>query len=257
MTVPTNETAAPTRRTFLESVFGRDKAQAVKSDLSTAQVALDELGVARKELGETAKEQVVLEIAAPSETPAETPAPAQEQEAGEQPPEALAVASAITEIIMGAAAQDSTVLTSADRMAEVIAGAIRPSESSEEAAPGESTPPSDEEKPEMKALVKSWQAQQDFIMSATKDMGEIADAFNTQQSEIAALKSLVAKLPDIEKELAELRSQVGGRPRIASQASETVLDPTSKQAQAMEKSIREGTEGESKFFSIPVKNTPK
>lgn len=251
MTAPINDTAAPTptRRGFLESIFGKDKAQAVKSDLDTAQLALDGLGVARKE-------QVVLEIAAPSETPAETPAPAPTEEAGEQPPEAMAVASAITEIIMGAAAQDSTVLTSPDRMAEVIAGAIRPSEASEEAPPGE-MPMDDEEKPEMKSLIKSNQDQANFIMQATKDMGEIADAFNAQQSEITRLKSLASKLPDIEKELADLRALVGGRPRIASQASETVLDPTSQQAKAMEKSIREGTEGESKFFSIPVKNTPK
>lgn len=247
MTVP-SDTAAPTRHNWLDRVLGANKAQAVKQDVLEAQAALDGIGVQRKE-------QVVLEIAAPAEAPAasETPAPVEE---GEAPPEAMAVAAAITEIIMGAAQADQTVLTSADRMAEVIAGAIQPKAAEEEAVPP--TPPEgEEEKPEMKALVKAYTAQQDFIASATKDMGDMAQEVIALRAAVEGYKGLSEKMDRIIAELDAVKNAQAGKPRIASQAAETILDPSSEGAKAMAKSIKEGTEGESKFFSIPVKNTPK
>lgn len=229
MTVP-SDTAAPTRHNWLDRVLGANKAQAVKQDVLEAQAALDGIGVQRKE-------QVVLEIAAPAEKPAasETPAPVEE---GEAPPEAAAVGMAIAEIIMGAAQADQTVLTSPERMAEVIAGAIQPKAAEEEPVPP-APPEGEEEKPEMKALVKAYIAQQDFITASTKDMGDLAQEVIALRSAVEGYKGLSEKMDRIIAELDAVKNAQAGRPRQASQATETILSPESAQGKALQNQIKE------------------
>lgn len=256
------------RTSFLDRLLGKSNAEDLRADLQKAATLLDQAGLERKEItSQDATATDTTEVA-----PAQSP---------ETDPVKEAAAKLAQQIFDGLGG-DLTQLT-VEKLAAVIAAALQPAvEDPQEEMPMQ-TPP--EQDPAAKAagdMVKcpacgemtpadkgvcekcgaplsGSKALGDLITQMISDQGQIAKSYGEMKNDIAAVKALAPVIEKLVNEVEAIRSQLDQRPRSASAADETALDPNNDAIKALKESIEKGVDGggEQNFLGVPVRQMPK
>lgn len=224
------------RRGFLEKLLG-PLAGKTREELREAESLLDGAGIARKAEGET-------------EPPANPPPPPAPEEMHDDPGDMLAkVSSKVAADLMVSLRDKLGNVTEEELSAAIYTALEAPADDPE--GEGEVTPPEEEQIMDSKSLAPEEQkAYADSFASMVKDMSDTARyvqtmaeaqkaTADTQKSILDAVNSLVGRMDAIEQ-------KVNDRPRSASQAAETLIDPTSDAAKALQDAIKKTQAGSDK-----------
>lgn len=238
------------RRGWLAGLIGMGKAEELRADLTTAEIALDGAGIARKAEGEEEEKP-----------PAEAPPPEQEQPMPEpEPDDMMAKLSAkIAESLMVALGEKLEGRVSEQDMTAAVYSALETPPDDPEAE-GEVTPPEEEQIMESKNQkpldTEEAKAYAESFASMVKDMRDTAAYVQTmsegQKQTADVQKSILDAVGALLKQVQTLEDKVNGRPRSASQAAETIVDPTSEAGKALEATIKKGTQNTRVWGGIPL-----
>lgn len=235
------------RRGWLSGLIGIGKADELRADLTQAELALDGAGVARKAAGDD------------ENLPPETPAADTEQPAPE-PDDMIAKLSAkIASSLMISLGEKLEGRISEQDMTAAVYSALEAPPNDPEGE-GEVTPPEEEQimesknqKPldneEVKAFAESF-------ASMAKDAHDTAMLIQSmaegQRQTAEVQKSILEAVGAVVRQVQALEEKVNGRPRSASQAAETIVDPTSEAGKALEAAIKKGTQNTRVWGGIPL-----
>jgi hypothetical protein len=266
------------RTDWLTKLLG-GKAEEVIADTVAAAEQLDAAGITRKELKPEDEEkkpegeqtppaegegQAPSEETPPEKAPEETPPPPEEEKEGDMVSE---VGVKLAQQIFDAAQGNLSTLTQ-DQLGQVIADALRPAVDEETAPAPEpasepvAPPPEREEDAVGKELTAAptettEKALGEMIVQMAKDQGEIVRNYQALVEKAAKEKALVPVVEELVKAIAEIRAQIGDRPRIASRAPETLVDAEDEAGKAIKEAAEKGVNREKTFMGVKVKNTPK
>lgn len=236
------------RHWILESIIG-PLANKTREELQHAELLMDNAGVARKAEGEEEKPPVE----APS---AETEQPMPEME----PDDMLAkLAAKMAADLMVSLKDKLEGRVSEQEMTAALYSAMEAPPDDPEGE-GEVTPPEEEQIMESKSQksldVEEQKAYAESFASMVKDMRDTAAYVQTmaegQKQAADVQKSILDTVGALVKQVQALDEKVNGRPRSASQAAETIVDPTSEAGKALEAAIRKGTQNTRVWGGIPL-----
>lgn len=239
------------RRTWLDKLLGREESTNLRTSLQQMASTLDGAGVARKEAPPIEEEAPP---AAEQVEPEETDTP--------QADMLEKLSRKMAQDLMTSLKDDWASMTE-DKLAAALLSSMGLPPTEE--VPQEPPPEEDEEMQHMTdtdtPTSEERKAFTDSLAAMVKDMSTIAADFRalvTQQAQKDAAtqqreKTLADSLSALAQEVGQIKQQMAGRPRTATQAAETTLDPTSEAARAVESAIKKGV-GETKtILGIPVK----
>jgi hypothetical protein len=245
-----------TRRTWLDRVLGKEKAEEVRSDVQQAAAVADEAGMERKDLTKAIPEEEQTAPAPVAEAPAAEAPPVADPEPEAAPGDPVQEAALkLAEQVMVAVPDLSTLTV--EKLQAVIAEALQPAPEpvAEAAAPTPEAPVPPDEMQEDKALgvvVVSTPAQTkalDLITQMVTDQGEIAKSVTDLMEDVKTVKALTPIVEELARTMQEMQEQFSLRPRSASESDENVLDvqgksKAAKTAQAIEADINKGLRGD-------------
>lgn len=258
------------RRTWLDRLLNPNKADVLLSDVDQAAVQLDAAGMERKDLALVGEKAV-------SDTDATEKKPDEGEASAETPkPEdaekdmATQVADKLAQQVFDAAQGDLASMT-VEKLAAIMAEALRPVADGEEAAAGEDQTMEDSNKEhsgEVVVSVRAADANGEAVKAFTEtfaqivtDQGEMAKGMATQAQQMQELTAQVKNLSELVPQLLaqvqaldeQIKERMNNLPRSASAASETEIDPQSDAAKALEAAVKKGVNGKSSVLGIPVK----
>lgn len=260
------------RTGWLDKLLGKEKADEVIADTIAAADIADGAGITRKAFTPEDEEEKKPEgeaVTAPESEEAPTPHPEKEQEVvPDEEKEGDMVAEVgvkLAQQIFDVAKGNLSTLTQ-DQLGVVIADALRPAVEEETEPEEASSVPQAERDEEMagKSVEIADKAIGGMIAQIAKDQGEIAHLYTVLTEDVTAVKALKPVVDDLAKAIQELKAgqeridaRLGDRPRIASQAVETLVDTDSEAGKAIATAAEKGVNQEKKFLGVPVKNIPK
>ena len=268
-----------TRSNWLTDLLGKEKAEEVITDTLAATETLAEAGIMPKSIkafpeDEEKKPEGEAPPAPAPEGEKEPPAPEPDKEPVAPPPEEDKAGNMVDEVgvklaqqIFDAAQGNLATLTQ-EQLGKVISDALRPAVEEEapvaepEAAPAAPPPPEREEDESVKSLGNqvsetTEKALGELIVQMAKDQGEMARGYQEMVDKVAAEKALAPVVQELVKAVEEIKAQLGDRPRIASQATETLIDETTEAGKAIKEAAEKGVNREKTFMGVKVKDIPK
>lgn len=260
------------RTKWLDVLLGKNKADEVIADTVAATEKLEEAGIMPKELKalpEDAQKKPEGN-AAPAPEGDKTPPPPEPDKAPPEVPHdgdmVAEVGTKLAQQIFDAAQGNLSTLTQ-EQLGKVISDALRPAVE-EEAAPmpmSDMPPAQREEDMAGKSLdttaadtiATTDKALGEMIVQMAKDQGEMAQHYQELVAKVAAEKALAPVVEELVKAVAEIKSQLSDRPRIASRAPETLVDEETEAGKAIKEAAEKGINREKTFMGVKVKDIPK
>lgn len=217
---------------LLENMIGQGPNEEVRSALKTAQETLDQAGVARKAAGDGASGDGSTDA---------TPAVLEAVDAAGATEVAATVKNVVDALSsLNALAPDVDM----NALVAALVKAVAAPEAAEDAPPAEGDPGAMAGEM-MKSLA-------DYIATSTKDMGDLA---RSHVEVASALKAQTEQNAQLLKRIEALEAKANAAPRIASKATETVIDPADKNHKDAENALRKSLGDETSFLGIPVRKS--
>lgn len=228
---------------WLRERLGFSAASATVADLQTAQQQLDEAGIERKELTAPAEDEKPTEA---------EPKPEDENKEGDM---VSSVADRLAQQVFDARGGDLSSLT-VEELSTIIEDALRPAVEPESAPEAEPTPQGEDQTMEdnnkaqtVPQVDETQKAAAEIILQMVADQGEMAKSYAALEKQVKGLSEAIPQLID---QVRQLQEQINGKPRAASAATETEIDPQTDASKALELAVKKGINGGKVVLGIPV-----